>query len=570
MAARKKTTRKTTKRKATKPRKVSTGPGKPYYPPGPAKGPDPAEELLLQHSPALRYTQLGIRVDGRLINFKSYPFLVDLYDYPLTREPIDIVVIKGAQLGFTSWQILKVIDGAINVYQNQIGVYFPTEPDVQKFSKSRFARLMNQNPSLAKHVQETNAANMRQVGKVFVLFAGMKSRSAAKSTPNDLNVYDERDEMEDAMVELADRRLDGSEFKHRVSISTPTIPDFGVDLEYQSSDQRHWFLRCDSCGKHSCLELEFPACLQRRPDGKAERICVHCKAEIRPLTGQWVPMRKDPAIRRTGFYVSQLNSPTVSPTEILDEYERKQRDGEDLTEFYNSRLGRAHANIDDALEAPLLLALCSNYDRATRSVGPTFAGIDVGKVCHWVVGDKVTDDHLRILNWGTTSTLDDVADVLRRFGVHAYVVDQMAETHKVRSFCREFRGGFGCYYSQQIRNHVAWDQRENTVTVNRTESLDRSHAVITQARLDMPRADTEMREILIPQLCNLARIHQVNDKTGKPEARWVVRGSKRDHYRHALNYAVIASDRVSASAMTRMRARRENPGYRGDAGWMSA
>jgi hypothetical protein len=530
----------------------------------------PEEQALLQHSPALRFDRMGVQIDGRKIDFKRYPFLIDLYDMPRHKDqPLDIVAIKGAQMGFTSWQILWVIDGAINVYENQIGIYFPTDPDVQKFSKSRFARLMAQNPGLSAHVRETNSANMRQIGDVFVVFSGMRSRSAAKSTPIDLIVYDERDEMEPEMVELADRRLDGSEFKHRVSISTPTIPDYGVDLEFKESDQRHWFLKCTSCGKHTCLEIEFPKCLQRRTDGKVERICVECNAKVYPYHGTWIA-QGDPKSRRTGFYVSQLNSPTVSPTEILDEYERKQRDGEDLTEFYNSRLGRAYANIDDCLEAPMLLALCRDYNRVTRSIGPTFMGVDVGKVTHWVVGEKVTDDHLRFLDWGTVETVDDLRRIIDLYGVSNYVIDQMAEAHKVRAFCAANTGGFGCYYSQQIRNHIDWNDKENTVTVNRTETLDRSHALIVKGQADLPRADREMRKDFIPQMCNLARSMHMNTKLGRPEAKWVVRGTKRDHYRHAFNYACIAADRMSAFAVRRMRASNLHPHYRRSSGWMSA
>lgn len=531
----------------------------------PANPPDP---LLGDALPSVRYTDMGVQIDGRAINFAAYPYLVDLYDMPLRREPLDVVVIKGAQLGFTSWQILKVIDGAIHTYQNQIGIYFPTEDDVKKFSTTRFARFLNQNPDIAKHIQETNSAFIRQIGRVFISFAGMRSRSAAKSTPMDLIVYDERDEMNDAMVELADRRLDGSEFKHRIEISTPTLPEYGVDYTFQSSTKHHWMLRCSACGHKQALEQEFPACLARQPDGSALRVCIKCGHEVYPISGRWVPMHPDRS--RQGFYVSQLNSPTVDPTTILDEYEERLREGKDLTEFYNSRLGLPYAAIDDALDAPAILRLCKETPRALRHTGPTAMGADVGAQTHWIVCEKVTEDYARVLNWGTVATVDDLGpEVVDRFGVKSFVIDQMAETHKVRAFCNSYRNGYGCYYSQQLRNHLDWNHKERTLTCNRTETIDASHAAIVRGLVEFPRADSDLRERLVPQLINLMRTLKKNENTQRYEARWVNRGAKRDHWRHAFNYMWMALDRVSPS-INRAANRLTNTPFSRPRSWMSA
>lgn len=519
--------------------------------------------------PSVRYSRMAVQIDGRPINFAAYPYLVDLYDLPLTKDPLDVVVIKGAQLGFTSWQILKVIDGAIHTYQNQIGIFFPTEDDVAKFSRTRFSRLLIQNPELASHIKETNSAFVRQIGRVFISFNGMRSRSAAKSTPMDLIVYDERDEMNDAMVELADRRLDGSEFKHRIEISTPTIPDYGVHYTFESSTKHHWTLRCDGCRHKQVLELEFPKCLVRQPDGTAIRACVKCGHTLHPGSGRWVALY--PSRDRIGYYVSQLNSPTVDPTEILDEYEAKQRDGRDLTEFYNSRLGLPYAAIDDALDAPMVLRLCKGYPRALRHPGPTAMGVDVGKVTHWMVGEKITETHGRILSWGTVPTVDDIGpEVIDRYGVRSFVIDQMAESHKVRAFCTSYPNGYGSYYSSQMRDRQDWNHKERTVTCNRTETLDASHAAIVHGRVEFPRADRDLTENLIPQLCNLARVIRKNENTQRMEPRWVNRGTKRDHWRHAWNYLWMAMDRISPSIYRNRSKLEASPSFVRNRTWMGA
>jgi hypothetical protein len=309
-------------------------------------------------------------------------------------------------MGWTVWEILIAIDRALHTYDRSILICFPTRDDVADFSKSRFARLMEQNPSLGKHIKGTDSANIKAVGKVFIYFRGAKSRSQLKSIPCDMVTFDERDEMEESMVELADKRLDGSDFKHRISLSTPSIPDYGVDYEYKHSDQSHWLIKCDGCGKYTCLELEFPSCLKRLED-RVMRVCVHCGHEVHPVHGEWVAMK--PAHDRRGYYVSQLNSPTVDPKQILTEWEFLQQEGRDVTEFYNSRLGLAYADVESALDEGLCLSACKSHVRAQSNKGPCAMGVDIGpKELHWWIVSRPDEKSLRTQNYGKVKTFEEL------------------------------------------------------------------------------------------------------------------------------------------------------------------
>ncbi len=93
-------------------------------------------------------------------------------------------------------------------------------------------------------------------------------------------VFDEVDEMEPAMVELALERLGHSMVKEEAYLSTPSIPDFGIDRLYAESDQRIWMIKCEHCGEETCLEIEFPTCLLEFSDGRVIRACKKCKQEI--------------------------------------------------------------------------------------------------------------------------------------------------------------------------------------------------------------------------------------------------------------------------------------------------
>jgi len=96
----------------------------------------------------------------------------------------------------------------------------------------------------------------------------MKTRGGLKTIPVDLIVFDEYDEHISVTgremklftsPELALERASHSKYKHQRYLSTPTLPDFGINLVYQSSDQKHFFIRCDKCNTWTCLEEEFVA-----------------------------------------------------------------------------------------------------------------------------------------------------------------------------------------------------------------------------------------------------------------------------------------------------------------------
>jgi phage terminase large subunit GpA-like protein len=119
---------------------------------------------------------------------------------------------------------------------------------------------------------------------------GVKKDSAKlRSIPVDKVVMDERDLMANAAVDMAIERMSHSAIQEYVSFSTPTVPDFGIDKEYQESTQHLRFIKCTHCGTETCLEVEFPNCITL--DNR--RICRKCKQEIYLSNGRWVASYPD-------------------------------------------------------------------------------------------------------------------------------------------------------------------------------------------------------------------------------------------------------------------------------------
>jgi hypothetical protein len=505
---------------------------------------------LYAASRALRFQDMNLKVDGVNFALERYPFLIDLFD----DDHRQIVVRKGSQMGFTVCFVLRTIDKCLTQYPRGILYLMPTRDDVSDFSKSRFDRLLKENHVLSQCVAGTDSINIKRVGNCFVYFRGSKSRSQLKSIPVDGVVFDEEDEMDPVMIELAKHRIDAAEGDagDEASLSTPTVPDYGVDLKYRRSDQRMWMIKCQHCGAWTCMEESFPDCLVRVDDDTVIRGCKKCKKEIFVIDGEWVAAAPEND-ERHGYFVSQLCSPTVPPKTILDEYEDPDPPPSfDIKEFYNHRLGLAYASLDDKLDDAAMNAVMGDHARAHAAQGPCIAGCDVGKRdIPYMIGEKVTEKHIKVLDYGIVTDFGMLHDKWQRFNVVTAVIDEMAETRKVREFIDSHSGTWGCWYSESQRQAYDWKTKEERVTVNRTELLDHSHRMVIQKNVTFPRKD-ERWDPMVAQMKNIGRVQTRDDKTGLPKTQWVILGGrKNDHLRHAFAYMCLAAEDAPLSEQIR-------------------
>jgi hypothetical protein len=487
----------------------------------------------------------SLHLDGRPFRLKGHEYQRDLLKEGAVRQ----VFLKGAQVGVTSIQMIRTLFGLISGRYPQGVLYlFPSLTDVQDFSRGRFNPLISDNEAVSRHVQDTDTMGIKRIGGSMLYMRGARSTSrvggfkrssaALKSVPVDRLVFDERDEMADDMVDLARERVSHSDVKEEVHLSTPTIPSYGVDKLFQESDQRHWFIRCERCGGDTCLELEFPACLDELPDGRVIRLCQRCRnCEISPQDGHWRPLYPDRGKDMVGWRISQLNSVYVDPGDILRLY-RDPPNG-NLTEVMNSKLAQAHIAAENRLTAAEVLGLCGDGAMSEEDGGPCFLGADIGSLIHCVIGKKHSEKGAEIRYIGAFPDWSHLDSLMRRFGVSRAVIDALPETRHSREFARRHGGKvFCCFYSEHQKGAYGWNEREFTVTANRTESMDASHNEITNGRVLLPKESDTLHEFA-RHCSNVARVLHTDPDTGASRYIYIKTGP--DHYRHAFNYMVIAA-----------------------------
>lgn len=490
--------------------------------------------------------------------------------------------IKGAQIGATECLVLKTLHGMIHEQYPQGALYlFPTRDDVGDFSQTRFDPLILRNDFIGRHVKGTDRKNVKAIGRGHLYLrgarstkniGGKRSSSQLKSIPVDRVVYDEMDEISPDMVILANERTSHSRIKdafgkgEHMYLGTPTIPDHGIDAMYKKSDQRVWEIRCDHCGTYTCLDEEFPNCILPNKDGVYYRACKKCEREIYPRNGHWVARYPDRSKELVGWWISQLSCASWNPGIILRMYEDPPNG--DLSEVMNSKLGRAYIPAENRLSPGEVYSCCGEDSMLMRSDGPCCMGVDVGRVLHVVIAQRKTERSLKIVKVCRVEEFSDLHDLAARFNVESAVIDLRPEIRKVREFQRvEPYLVFGCEYVEQKAGVTHWDEKQGVIKCNRTEILDATHELVVDlGRLELPRKNEELA-VFVKECCNMAKTLEENPQTGVQQFRYrKLEGD--DHYRHALGYCLLASDRCGIISDRNIIARFFGRRRRGN--WMTA
>jgi hypothetical protein len=405
-----------------------------------------------------------VRLDGRPFSFEGHEYLRAIFDDTAPH----IVLSKAAQIGGTTWAILKAFHAC--VMGLNVMYFFPTRTDVLEFSKSRVGPLLANNRFLSRLLKDTDTAGLKRIDSAYLYLRGMQSTVGLKSVPADMLVFDELDEASPDAKNLAKERLAHSDYKRIVELSNPSLPDYGIDEAYQLSDQRHWTVRCNSCTTWTALDKEFPIKLgqevriiRQAENGRYYRACPKCEAELDLDAGEWVADFPDRDSH--GYRISQLFSSKVDPGEILREYHRTRFP----ERFYNLKIGLAWADVQNRLDEAAVLACCGEHGMEVeryRGRGQCTMGVDTGSQLHVVVSRFVEGfyDRREVIYIGTRQHYSELDDLMERFNIGTCVIDALPEIHATRDFANRHPGQvYLNYFVESQRGSYSWDTNERIV-----------------------------------------------------------------------------------------------------------
>ena len=531
-------------------------------------------DIMMRASDSYRLQHQGVLVDGTVqLDFNRYPFIPQIIDEHAPR----ITVLKGAQMGITIACIMRALEDAKRLKLRGIGYFFPTSDEVSDFAKARFGPMMTNNHEIwGRHVKDTDSAGLKRINQTFLYFrgvgqrgagsttgAGKRSTSKLKSIPLDHLYLDERDEMDDARVDAVGHRLDGSLAPEVFVLSTPTLPGYGVDYDYKSSNQSVYMWKCWRCNEWTCLELSYPECIVEPRSSDPYYRCDKCHKNLERGKSQWVARNQD-ITDHIGYWVSQLSSPTKSAKDLVLAAEKAVETGRH-DEFQNQNLARAYAEVNQEITTQQLEELVdSDVVRPLRHEGPCAMGVDPGKPHWYEVRARITDNDSVVVAMGRADTYEELSRVAKDFNVESGVMDQGYDPSAVANFCEEHRGWYGALYVGRKISDPDWDHKERMVKLGRTRTLDDAHNTIIKKRVRYHQKTTFWDKHFVPQMTQLKRA-TIEDRVGTQSGVWVVTGGqKNDHMRHADAYCDLAVTQCGlAHNVRRMQTHSSNTPRRG-------
>ena len=473
--------------------------------------------------------------------------------------------VKSAQGGLSTAEVLKSLHGMIyKHFPGGVLYLFPTTDDMHEYSKGIIGPLIAANRvAVGKYVKNikgasdtdalktVNGANLYMRGAgLTTIIEGEGYASKLQGITVDKVVFDEIELMDKTAIAKAVARTKDSTVKEEVYIGNPGVPGRGIDEIYhgsqnqRGSDERHWFRKCLHCGEWTCAEESFPDCVKIRKDGTGYIGCIKCGKEVFVRDGEWVPKRRENSDYMHGYQYSCLTSPNNDPAEILEDFINPPQGN--LADVYRLSLGLAYISTEDQLTTAQVYSRCGPFQMAASDPGPCAFGLDVGRTCHLIIGKRIGRENYEIVKIARLpgdGDWSEIAQMIWKFNCKSGVVDIRPYEATARRFQKENKMRiFLCEYSETTPQGTQYNPKTGIVKVNRTEICDATHNLVSRdGLLVLPRQNHPEIKVFAEQVCNPAKVLEVNKKTKQSLYRY--RGSD-DHYRHALNYFLLAVEKV--------------------------
>ncbi len=499
--------------------------------------------------PSLWIVKYGIKTSNGLpFEFKNHKFLLDMIN---DMSPLQ-VWLKPPQIGASETEIIKSFYVAKKLKKDIIYT-LPTATDRDDMVGSKVNRIIAQNPILMEWVRDHDTVEQKSVGSNIIHYRGTFAAKQAMMVSSELNIHDEVDASDSAVITQYETRLQANADGWRWYFSHPSLAGHGVDIYWSQSDKREWFIRCPSCAVQQILTWPNNIDMERQIF-----VCAACHTELpneARRMGEWKPTSTGTF---RGYHVSQLMCAWITAAKIIEAYRDPMKDKQ---YFYNYVLGLPYIGSEDVIAATTVLKNCVSEvnDWAQQTC---IIGVDTGLPIHYTVINK---DGAFLYGTCEPETeaekanpafdpYDKLRFLLRTFKRSILVSDQGGDLIGIRKLQGEFPGRvFLCYYRKDKKTQevIQWGVKEKYGEVY----VDRNKMI--QLLVEQLRETGRIRLCGTPEewsewashAGNLYRekilVKETPDKDDKTlygnEYVWKRKGA--DHYFHSWLYSMVGLDK---------------------------
>src|SRR3990167_1121970 len=460
---------------------------------------------------------------GQVLDFYDHLFLYDIYrDF----SP-KLVCYKAAQIGFSTMAILKSFFLAKHKKLDIIYT-MPSFSDMNDFVGGKVNRIITQNPILLDYVKEKDAVEQKQVGDNVIYYRGTWGERAALAVSSDLNIYDEEDRSKQDVIQQYASRLQHSQYKWEWHFSNPSVEGNGVSRYWAKSDQKHWFITCNSCYKEQFLS--WPESIDSIKRCFICKYCKHLLSNEERRVGRWVRKYRDKEF--SGYWISFLMAPWITAEEIIKYHETKSAEY-----FSNFVLGLPYVGEGNQVTPDIIYRNCTNDINSQERI---VIGCDSGLKKHYVLGNKEG-----IFYAGIANDWKEIESLLAKYERSIAVIDALPDLTEPRRLREKYPGRvFLCHYARDRKTFqlIRWGKNEEAgnVIVDRNRGLQMVIDDFANKKIPLQGTQDDWAEFQ-SHWDTLYKIVEL-DSLGVPQFSWESSNGM-DHWCHASLYWRVGMDR---------------------------
>jgi hypothetical protein len=480
----------------------------------------------------------------------------------------EVVIIKSAQLGISEMSMRMALGLVMTMPDSfAIGYVFPTAGFSQQYSKTRFNPIVQGSPMLkaAMSSEDLDSSDVKTfgVGRQ-VYFKGASSGNSAISTSLDMVIFDEFSFADQQVCGDYTSRLIHSPHKMKIKLSTPTFPGDPIDTAFQASKRWRNFCKCNHCarwfypsyydhvkipGFSKHLDEVTAENLPKLDHRNAKVLCPHCAKPVNllPEHRNWVCENPDENFLATGYKLSPFDAPTIITVPYLIEASTSYANKSKFRQF---NLGEPSVDAESGFSE-------EDLDRAgVDGSGSPFTthvmGIDLGLVCHFMVGGVGSDGVLGVVHYERVPLgkfRERYTALKAQFRVTVVVSDIQPYTDLIMSMQSVDQNLWGASFV--VRSGLElFDVRQKEADRDEAQEAMREIQVNRNAMLDKLLVEVREDRVWIRKLpdWDLFKQHLQDMKRASAALRngefhsvWQKSSKKRDHYHFTLGYLFIAS-----------------------------
>lgn len=518
----------------------------------------------------VRYVTEKTYLKGVKYSFKDHEFQETI----LSDTSREVNVQKCAQVGMSEGMARYALGVARIMPYFSVIMTMPHAGDASNFAKTRLDPIIAESPDIRDVMDpELDNSEVKGIGTSLLYMRGTGGTTNALSVPADLLIHDELDRSDPDTIGQYQSRIKHSKWKLTRKFGTPTLDGLGISLAMESSRRKRDLCKCEHCNHWFApsfhTDVKIPGYNGAMRDinaytlpnidwQNAVLLCPRCgrAPSLQREHREWVYENPDANFEAVGYFVTPFSVPNVvTVPSLVREITKYKTWGE----FVNQALGETLNSSEDQLVKGDIEAC--KYTGSLDSSELHCMGVDVGQICHIVIGRITLAGELLVVHRERVVLAKlkaRRAELAARYRVLITVIDAFPETNMVHEMQKVDRNLYGGVYHEDKKlatyeiRMVDEDLAEGKLAINqakihRNVNFDDVMTLYKQRKL-LWSAQDDMEDDIFQKHCLDMKRKQTLDKFKELVYAWVKSPDGNDHYMHALGYLHVACRLMPAAS----------------------